>query len=151
MVALNKTYDTKDIPEGDGDFQPLPAGWYEADIGSVEMRTTKAGTGEYAAVRFNITGPTHAGRVVFSNYNLRNPNPATEGFAEKEFKRLGAACGIATIDDTDQLVGGQCRIKLTVRTGEYSGNEVKGYAAITGSVPPGPKTDAPKEPIKAPW
>lgn len=43
------------------------------------------------------------------------------------------AIGLPKVRDTDQLIGGQLSIKLSVRTGEYAGNEVKGYKAIGGA------------------
>lgn len=45
------------------------------------------------------------------------------------------AIGLAKVTDTDQLVGGNLQIKLEIKTGEYSGNEIKDYRAIGGVTP----------------
>jgi hypothetical protein len=39
------------------------------------------------------------------------------------------------VQDTDQLIGGNLGIKLVVKTGEYAGNEIKGYRALGGVTP----------------
>ena len=69
MAFLDQEFDVKNMPESSGDFEPLPAGTYSARITSVDLKDTKAGNGQYLALRFDITGPTHQGRVVFSNLN----------------------------------------------------------------------------------
>jgi hypothetical protein len=42
---------------------------------------------------------------------------------------------LAKVTDTDQLIGGNLGIKLTVKTGEYAGNEIRGYRALGGAAP----------------
>jgi hypothetical protein len=45
------------------------------------------------------------------------------------------AIGLGKVSDTDQLIGGNLGIKLSVKTGEYAGNEIKGYRALNGAAP----------------
>ena len=81
MGFLGETFDINDIPEEEKrEFEPLPAGWYTATITDAGMRDTKAGTGKFISVRFDITGPNHQGRVVFTNLNMTNPSPKAEEF-----------------------------------------------------------------------
>ena len=71
MGFLGETFDINDIPEAEKrEFEPVPAGWYTATIANAELRDTKAGTGKYISVRFDITGPEHQGRVVFTNLKI---------------------------------------------------------------------------------
>lgn len=151
MAFLGETFNAGDNPSSGG-FDPLPAGWYTATIADAELKPTKAGTGEYIAVRFDITGPTHEGRVVFTNLNIRNPNPKAEEIGRQQLDQLMIATGLPSVQDTDQLIGGSCSIKLTVKHDDQygDGNEVKGFKAIDGGAAPMPKPAAPAQQQAAP-
>jgi|TARA_R110002072_G_scaffold141036_1_gene286093 hypothetical protein len=139
MAFLGQTFDIDDMPEAETqDFSPVPAGWYNVNIAGADVRTTKAGTGEYIALRFDITGPTHQGRVVWTNLNTKNPNPLAEDIAHQNLRQIMNAIGLKRVEDSDQLIGGNLSVKVTVKDDpKYGpGNEVKGYKAIEGSAPP---------------
>lgn len=152
MAFLGQEFKVGDV-EPSQDFTPLPAGWYTATVANAELKATKAGTGEYISVRFDITGPTHEGRVVFANLNIRNPNPKAEEIGRQQLDQLMRSTGLASVQDTDQLIGGSCSIKLTVKHDEQygDGNEVKGYKAIEGSSAPKAATPAAPKTNSAPW
>lgn len=138
MAFLNETFSVDQLPQGNsGSFDPLPEGWYTASIAGAELKTTQAGTGQYIAVRYDITGPTHQGRVVFGNLNIRNPNPKAEEIGRTQLGELMRAIGLASVQDTDQLIGGQLQIKLSIRKqeGYEPSNDVKGFKALTGAAP----------------
>lgn len=140
-MQLGQTFSVDTLPEAQS-YEPVPAGWYSASITQAEVKATKAGTGQYIAVRFDITGPSAQGRVVFTNFNIRNPNPKAEEIGLQQLNGLLRSIGIASISDTDQLLGGSCQIKVTIKKDEErgDGNEVKGFKAIQGSAPPPPLT-----------
>jgi len=156
MAFLNETFNTAELPQGTGgDFSPLPDGWYTASIAQASLETTKAGTGQYIKVRYDITGPTHQGRVVFGNLNIRNPNSQAEKIGLQQFGDLLRAIGLAKVSDTDQLVGGICSIKLTTRQqeGYEPSNDIKGWKAVDGASMPKPAAPAPAPATAAapPW
>ena len=137
MAYLGQTFDANDLPQG-GTYEPLPAGWYTATITAAELKPTKDGSGQYIKIRYDITGPTHQGRVVFGNINIRNPSARAEEIGRRQLGELMRAIGLARITDTDQLIGGNLMIKLDVRpaTDQYPAqNEVRGFKAITGAAP----------------
>lgn len=137
MAFLGQTFDANDLPQGNT-YEPLPAGWYTANITAAELKPTKDGSGQYIKVRYDITGPTHQGRVVFGNLNIKNASAKAEEIGRQQLGDLMRAIGLARITDTDQLIGGVLSIKLDVRaaTEQYPAqNEVKGFKAITGSAP----------------
>ena len=138
MAFLDQTYDVDQLPKGNNNFEPLPAGWYNVSITGADVKKTKQGNGEYIAVRYDITGPTHQGRVVFANLNIKNPNPKAEEIGRQKLGDIMRAIGLARVTDTDQLIGGQLAIKLSVKKSEEFGdsNDVKGFKAIEGSIPP---------------
>lgn len=139
MAFLGQTFDANELPQGNGgNYDPLPPGWYTANITASELKPTKDGSGQYIKVRYDITGPTHQGRVVFGNLNIKNASAKAEEIGRQQLGELMRAIGLAKVTDTDQLIGGVLQIKLDVRaaTEQYAAqNEVKGFKAITGSAP----------------
>jgi len=155
MANLNETYNASDLPESSS-FDPVPAGTYTAVITEAELKQTKAGTGQYIKTRYDIIGPTHQGRVIYSNLNIRNPNPKAEEIGRQQLGELMRAIGLSSVSDTDQLIGGICQIKVSIKPtdGQYDvSNEVKGWRAIGGSSAPVPAAaDKAAEAVrKAPW
>ena len=139
MAFLDQEFDVETLPQSESNFEALPAGWYSASVVSAELKGTKDGTGQYIAVRYDITGPTHQGRQVFGNLNIKNNSSKAEEIGRQQLGELMRSIGLAKVTDTDQLIGGQLQIKLTVTKSEQygDGNNVGGYKAIAGgSLPP---------------
>jgi hypothetical protein len=139
MAFLSESFDINELPAGNtGNFEPLPAGWYTATISQAELKDTKAGNGQYIKLRYDITGPSHQGRVVFGNLNIKNPNPKAEEVGRQQLGDIMRAIGLAKVTDTDQLIGGQIGIKLDVKQDAQYGasNEVKGFKSLSGSAAP---------------
>jgi hypothetical protein len=153
MAFLDQTFLADDMPVSEKSYEVLPTGWYTATITGAELKTTKAGTGQYIAIRYDITGPTHMGRIVFGNLNIRNPNPKAEEIGRQHLGEIMRAIGLAKVADTDELIGGQLSIKIDVRSSEQYGeqNEVKAFKAIAGSTPPAPKAAAASGKAAPPW
>ncbi len=158
MAKLTKSYVADDMHKGSGggDFSPLPGGWYGFTITESDVKDTKKGDGTYIKIRFDVTGPSHQGRVVYGNINLTNPNPKAEEIGSQQLGELLRAVGIPKLEDTDQLIGKSGDMKLTVKTSEQygDGNEVKGFRAKSGGSMPAPSAggaSAPAAKAKAPW
>ena len=146
MAFLGQAYQVKDIPEQDN-FEPIPAGWYNARITEAEVKSTKAGTGSYIKVRYDITGPTHQGRVIYGNINLSNPNQQAEQIGIQQLGSLARAIGLEVISDSDQLINRDVQIKLSIKkdtSGQYNdSNDVKGFKAVDGVMPTMPTASTP--------
>jgi len=141
-----------DLPV-DTNFELLPVGWYTAHISDAEVRQTKAGTGEYIAIKYEITGPSHQGRTVFGNLNIKNPNPKAEEIGRQQLGHVMRAIGLTKVSDTDQLIGGDLSIKLKLNPGtdQYApSNDVSGFKAIAASMPVLPAGDKPAA-AAPPW
>lgn len=155
MANLGQSFVADDIPASTGDYAPLPEGWYNATIHSAEIRQTKDKTGQYIAVRYDILGPTHQGRVVFGNVNIKNKSTQAEEIGRQALGSIMRAIGLAKVDDTDQLIGGNLQIKLSIRQDEgyEPANDVRGYKAIDGAAsmptPSAPAANASK--ATPPW
>ena len=138
MAFLDTPINAADLPESQT-YEPIPAGWYSASITECDLKDTKAGTGQYLRVRYDITGPSHEGRVVFGNLNIRNPNPKAEEIGRQQLGSLMRAIGLASLTDTDQLIGGNCQIKVSVRPGDGqydASNDIKAWKSVSGSPAP---------------
>jgi hypothetical protein len=138
MAFLEESFDVNELPQGNSNYDPLPAGWYTATITQAELKDTKAGNGQYIKLRYDITGPSHQGRVVFGNLNIKNPNPKAEEIGRQQLGEIMRAIGLAKVTDTDQLIGGQISIKLEVKNDAQYGasNEVKAFKSVSGSAAP---------------
>lgn len=158
MAFLGETFDVNDLPENEsaGDFQPLPDGWYSATITGAELGDTKAGTGKYIRVAYDVTGPTHQGRKVWGNLNVQNTNDKAEAIGRQQLGELMRAAGLAKVKDTDELLGATLEIKVRGKPAEGqhpAGNEVKGWRSAAGSAMPKPQPAAAPAPAGSapPW
>ena len=125
------------LPVSESSFEPLPAGWYDVGIQSAELKATKTG-GQMIAIKYKVAGPSHAGRVVFGNLNIKNQNPKAEEIGRQQLGELMRAIGIPRVTDTDQLIGHNLQIKLSIREaqgGYDASNDVKGYKPQGGAMP----------------
>ena len=145
MALLDQSFDAAELPQSTSSFEPIPEGSYNATISQSELKTTNDGTGQYIKLRLDITGPSHQGRVVFANLNIKNQSQKAEEIGRQQLGEIMRAIGLSKVQDTDQLIGGAVNIKLAIRparTDERTGktydaaNEVKGYSAIGGTVAP---------------
>ena len=159
MAFLSESIDLNELPaKTAGSFEPLPAGWYTATITQAELKDTQARTGQYIKLRYDITGPSHQGRIVFGNLNIKNPNPKAEEIGRADLGEIMRAIGLGKVTDTDQLIGGQLGIKLAIKEDAQYGasNVVKGYKSLSGSVAPNATPAAAPAPAAAksaapPW
>ena len=156
MSFLGEAFNVDDMPQGNGSFDPLPAGTYTANITRADLRDTKDGTGKMIAIRYDITGPTHQGRVVFANLNIRNKSPRAEEIGRQQLGDIMRAIGLKSVEDTDQLIGGSLQIKVEIekKEGYEARNVVKGFKALSGSPAPAPAAQAASAPVAGaapPW
>ena len=129
MAFFSNTISLADIPQDDerGPMEPIPEGVYDVVVQGIDLRTTKAGTGQYMATRLDVTGPTHQGRVLWTNINFDNPNPAATAIGLRQLGELMKAVGVDPVDDTDQLLGGRLKATVIIKDDVQYGrrNEVK--------------------------
>jgi hypothetical protein len=127
-----------------GDFEPIPAGKYAAVITESEMKPTKAGTGSYLQLTFQIIDGPFQNRLLWARLNLDNPNETARKIAQGELSAICRAVGVLAPKDSLELhnlpLSINVRCKKRADTGEIV-NEVKGYskkespAAPAGGVP----------------
>ena len=148
-MRLNETYRTEDLPQGN--YEPLPVGWYAVTVSAAEIKDTKAGNGQYISLQLTVDGPTHEGRVVFHLLNIRNANPKAEEIGRRQLGDLLRAVGLASLSDTDELLGKSLRVKLGIEEGQAGyepKNTVKICKSLTESEAPAPKKEEAKPETK---
>lgn len=160
-MRLGQSYEANDMPKNESNFDPIPAGWYQVKINSAELKDAKSG-GKYINVRYDVVGPTHQGRVVFGMLNIQNPSQKAEEIGRAQLGDLMRAVGLPRVQDTDELIGGDLMIKVSIRkSAEYGDqNQVQGYKAIAGGAMPYPTASVPHNttaetqnnvPARPPW
>ena len=152
MAFLGETLSTESLPVSDRSYDLIPEGWYNATITKAELNNTKAGTGQKIDMRYDITGPTQQGRVVFGTVNVRNPSQKAEEIGRQQLGEIMRAVGLAKIQDTDELVGGSICIRVKIRqpteqdkANGYGDarNEIGGFKSGSGALPQVTSTSAP--------
>ena len=151
MAFLDQAIELNELPQATTSYELLPPGWYDTHVVGAELRDTKTG-GQMIAVKYSILGPTHQGRLVWGNINIRNANPKAEEIGRQQLGDIMRATGLARVTDTDQLIGLTMGIKLAIRESEQYGNsnEVKGFRSTSGSAAPAPAFVPPSAPSAAP-
>ena len=136
------------------DYSALPAGSYRIRVKATDRVENKKKTGFYYKFVFEVMEGKFAKRLLFSNLNLEHINPDTVEMAEKELGTICKACGMVSIEDTDELHGLELMGKVTVKpaSSQYAeGNEIKNYSRIEGlAVPSKPKSSSPSKPKPKP-
>jgi hypothetical protein len=158
MAQLGFTIAPEDAkePSFEGVSTPVPAGWYDAVIKKADILETKAG-GHRINVRYDITGPTHAGRVIFGSININHPsNPKVSEIGKEQLATIAAALK-KRISDTDDLINGALRIKVKVSKSEQYGeqNDIAGWGISSSAIPASQSglvgSTAPKSGTNPPW
>lgn len=151
MAFLGQTFIASDLSQGDSSFLSIPAGDYQVTVSDASLADTKSGTGQYIKLKMTITGPTHQGRVLFSNLNIRNQSSKAEEIGLQQLGELMRAAGLQKVEDTDELVGASIVIKVSkTQDSEYGDeegfkNEVKAFKSASGSNAPMPKAKSEPE------
>ncbi|MEG1501939.1 MAG: DUF669 domain-containing protein [Synergistaceae bacterium] len=119
------------------DFTPIPAGEYTLQVTKANVEPTKNGTGLIVKAEFDVIGPSHQGRKIFGNFNIRNESAMAEKIGKQQLKSLMVAGHVQEpLVDTDQLLGATVRAGVIIRpeSGQYAArNEVKSFKEVGAS------------------
>lgn len=113
------------------DFSPIPEGKYLAVITESQEKPTKAQTGTYLELTFEIIEGEHKGRKIWSRLNINNPSAQAVQIAQSELSSICRAVGVMTPQDSAELHNLPLTITVKCKTREDNGaltNEIKGYA-----------------------
>lgn len=120
-------------------MEAVPAGQYLAAVQDSTVNPTKAGTGQILTLTWKILDGQFANRLIFDRINVVNANPMAEQIGQRKLSSLCHAVGVLQMQDTSQLHGIPCSIRVTIRkdeSGKYDdSNEVNSYATPQGQAP----------------
>lgn len=115
----------------------IPRGRYEAMIVSSEQKATKAGTGSYLQLDFQIISGEQHGRHVWSRLNLENPNETAVRIAQQELAAICMALGLTAVAESEELHDKPLLIDVIVEKTKdgNDANRVKAYLSQAGVAP----------------
>ena len=134
MSSTALPFEAASEPDDHSSFDVMPAGQYQVMVTNVENKSTRAGTGMYAKIEFTVCdGHAFAGRKVWANITIANPNAQATAIGKRQLGELSYACGnTQPITDLLQVYGKRCLVDLVVKTSDQygPGNETKKFHRI---------------------
>ena len=162
-------FDASAVPEQDS-FSALPEGQYVVIGTASEMKPTKAGTGQFLQITFEVLDGPCKGKKLWARMNLVNPNQTAVDIAQRELAAICRAVGVIKPNDSAELHNRPLLVTVAVEVDDRKreGNVIKKFEAInpmggTPAAAPAPAAaapwgapaasiaTAPAAPAKAPW
>ena len=144
MTALN--FNASEV-EPAQEFSVIPAGRYEAVVVASDVKPTKAGTGHYLELTFQIIEGEHNGRRLWARLNLENANETAVKIARGELSAICRAVGVLQPKDSSELHDRPLVISVKTRKRKDDGeleNVIRGYSKKeTAAKPVQATTDSP--------
>jgi hypothetical protein len=130
----------------------LPAGEYVMQIIKSERRDTKAGTGWYLQLEFDVlSGPCPPGRKFWDRLNLKNVNEQAQQIAQRQFHALYTAMGYDfPPDDSDELHFKPVRVVIKHKENKQGGLDAQAKYLPAGGTAPQRVAAAAPAPAAAP-
>lgn len=141
MANIAGMYDPNAEPQGD--FDPIPAGKYtaeivESDIVPISKQSEK---GNCMALTWKIQGGDYDGRLIWQRLSLWGENmnnlDKVISIAQSQFASITRATGVEAPQDTTELHHRPCELSVSIRkdpNGQYADqNEVKAVKPVGGS------------------
>ncbi|MFV0442155.1 MAG: DUF669 domain-containing protein [Planctomycetaceae bacterium] len=111
-------------------FDPIPAGEYLCVITNSEDKPTKAGTGSYLELEFEVLDGPFKGRKLWDRLNLANPNELAVKIARATLSAICRAVGVMEPKDSCELHDLPLLVKVRVEKRpdtDEPANVIKGY------------------------
>jgi hypothetical protein len=102
MKMKLENFNPSDYPDPNK-FEPIPAADYLCVITDSEEKRTRAGTGSYLALTFEVIEGKYKGRKVWANLNIRNPNKTAEQIGREHLAAICRAVGATNPGDSYEL------------------------------------------------
>jgi hypothetical protein len=141
---MQLNFNAQEVQPASADFEPIPAGWYQAVIEKAEFLPLNNGNGSRISFQARIQGPTHANRVVFGSINYQhNTSPQAQEIGQRQLSALCHSINVMALSNVQQLVGTPFEGRVKVVPAQYhvkgdpsSGvqyeakNEFQGFRAV---------------------
>lgn len=104
MARLGTTFDATQHDTQQRDYAELPNGIYQLEVTASEVADTSTGSGTILKTTMSVIAPEEfKGRLIFTNYNLKNNSAEAEGIGKRQFASLCRAIGVSSVDDSEEL------------------------------------------------
>lgn len=127
MAELPEVFAIDDDTPRMKEFGLMPSVWYLGHIKKSEIKKTKAGTGLRLNMQVVIESSEedefkdddckHVGRIVFIGLNIQNPSAQAVEISQRELTSICEACGIAEVEDSEELHDISFGFKLGIEKG----------------------------------
>ncbi len=121
-----------------GNYEPIPAGDYLAQVVESDVVPTKAGTGSQLKLKWLVLDGEYSGRFIFDRVTLTNPNAQAMEIGRKQLNTICHAVGLTHVGDSVELHDRPAVITVRIKPadGQYAAsNEVRGYKSAEGDAP----------------
>lgn len=142
MAKLGFTFDSSN-QQGQDTNDVLPAGDYMMQVVQSEVRATKDGSGQYIWLEMDILDGEHAGRKYWERLNIWNSNPQAVDIANKALTSLTRACGLVSVEDTEDMHFKPFRVRMGVSKRKDTGELQNRATYIAAESGPAPQRPAP--------
>lgn len=119
-------------------FDPLPAGEYLCVITASEEKPTKAGTGSFLVLEFEVLDGPYKGRKLWDRLNLNNPSEVAVKIARATLSAICRSIGVMEPSDSCEMHDLPLLVKVRTEkradTDELS-NVIKGYRSRNAAQP----------------
>lgn len=119
-------------------FDPLPDGWYPAQIIESDVVPTKAGTGQMFTATLEIIDGQFAKRRAWDRINIVNQSPDAQRIGQSQLRQLAEALGfswpLAADSDTQMFEFKPLEMRIGRQKDDRNKNEVKAYRAYGSAV-----------------
>jgi len=127
--------------EDTSEYTPIPAGDYLVAATQITLDDNRARTGKIIKVTFTVTEGNYAGRMIFENFNVQNPNPKAVSIALQNIKAWCIACGLTgnehlTMGMVRGLMGQEFLATVKIdpaKNGYDAQNRIKKFAKLSGT------------------
>lgn len=133
-MASLQGFDASQVPEQQ-EFTALPEGQYVAIATASEKKDTKAGTGAYLQITFEVLDGPMKGRRLWARLNLWNPNQTAVDIAQRELGALCRAVGVIKPNDSAELHNKPVLLTVSVEVDDRKreSNSIKKYEPVGGA------------------
>ena len=138
------------VEAGNDDFEPITPGDYVALIVASEKKETKAKTGYYLELTFQIIEGKFKERRLWDRLNLWNQNKTAVKISNQRLAEIRQAVGVLNPSSSEELHDKPLALKVVTRTRSDTGeltNEIKKVSSVA-SVPVESK---PETSTESPW
>lgn len=132
-------------------FDPIPKGDYQAIVTDSQLKTTKAGDGEYIELTMQIVDGEHSGRRHWERLNVVNKNDKTQSIARSHLNQLAQACNVPNMKNTTELHDVPFVLSLDLDRREEGRNKVMGYSSLKAAAKPVARPTAAVGSTKKAW